>query len=515
MSESTPWSRGYPVSEAYPPSWHSFQSPAHLRAICALSGVAWEVDSETPLSILEVGCGTGYTGLTLAAGNARCQVMGLDYNPAHIAEARSLAAEAGLGNARFLEIDLAEIDGAELDALPEFDLITVHGVWSWVADGVREGVLRIIKRRLKVGGLVFMGYNALPGAAGSLGLARLVRGSMLAAEGASNGTAAASRQIQRLIAAEPAHLPNSAWRRLVSGEVKGARPGYLLHEFMTEHWRPSFHADVAAAMDSVRCAYVGSATIDENFPQMSLTAAQRELWEEAPDGRSRELIFDLCVARAFRRDVYVRGLRRVPREEAVEGIWLASASRAEGEAVLKSQAGEAKLPRALVDTARGALAKGPQTVAALRALPGCGSATPSELLALLMGSGCALPLWREPGSGPDWPQALAISRRFNAAAARRLAPFGAGPGQLGLCTPALGGALSSTALELAVVQRTLQSADGPAEPAGPIDEEAAGLVRRLVPPGPLPAPEVLAELERMAADMLVQRRPVWRALGIV
>ena len=140
---------------------------------------------------------------------------------------------------------------------------------------------------------------------------------------------------------------------------------------------------------------------------MSLTPAQRELWDEAPDEAAREPIFDFSVPRAFRRDLYVRGLRRVPRDAAVEGLWLASNMRSTAEVVLKTQAGEAKLPAAMIDAARQALNEGPRTLRDLHALPACGSASPSELLAVLVGSGCAVPLWRQPGSGGDWSQACA------------------------------------------------------------------------------------------------------------
>jgi SAM-dependent methyltransferase len=119
MSDSNDWSHGYPVGESYPASWHGFQSPAHLRAICALMGVIWEVGPGKPMCIAEVGCGTGYTALVLAAGNPGCQVIGMDYNPAHIAEARSMAEAAGIDNATFLEVDLSQLDGRALDDLPE------------------------------------------------------------------------------------------------------------------------------------------------------------------------------------------------------------------------------------------------------------------------------------------------------------------------------------------------------------------------------------------------------------
>ncbi|HSW03537.1 class I SAM-dependent methyltransferase [Aquabacterium sp.] len=510
MSEQTSWSRGYPVSESYPASWHHFQSPAHLRVICALMGVAWEVGPETPLCIAELGCGTGYTSHMLAAGNPNWQVIGLDYNPAHIAEARSMAAAAAIDNLRFIEADLAELDDEALDRLPEFDLITVHGVWSWVADPVREGVLRLLQRRLKPGGLALVSYNALPGAAGGLGLARLVRGPMQAAGDSTAGVAQATKLVERLVAAQAPHLQQSTWRRALLGEIKGARPGYLMHEFQTEHWRPSFHADVATSMATARCEYVGSATIDENFLQMSLSPAQRELWEEAPDTATRELIFDLCVPRAFRRDLYVRGLRRVSRDAAVDALWVAAAPHAMGEVVLKAQAGDAALPPLLIDSVRSALAEGPRSIGALRALPGCGNATPAELIALLIGSGCAVPLWRQPGAGADWADAVAAARRLNAVAAERLAPFGIGTGQMGLATPALGGGLPVSPLGLAIARLMAQSG---ADRQG--RQDAPALVRRLLPPGPPPSSDVMAELESTVARLLEECGPVWRAMHIV
>jgi len=515
MSQPTDWARGYPVSETYPPSWHYFQSPAHLRVVCALMGVAWEVGPHTPLSIAEVGCGTGYTAGMLAAGTPNAQVLGLDYNPAHIAEARSMADASGLTNLRFLEADLAELSEAELDRLPEFDLVTVHGLWSWVGNPVRDGLLRLLLRRLKAGGVALVSYNALPGAAGTLGLARLARAAMLTAGNGVDGAAAVRQLVQRLIAAQAAHLPPSGWRRLFTDDDLVARPGYVMHEFLTEHWRPSFFADVAASMATARCEYVGSATIDENFPQMTLSPEQRELWDEAPDDASRELIKDLCVPRAFRRDVYVRGLRRVPRDAAVDRLWVTLASHQEGGAQFAAQAGLAELPRPLIDAVRAELTKGAQPIAALRALPGCGSVTPAELIAFLLGSGSAVPLWRPPGSGVDWAQAVAAARRFNATAAERLAAFGTGAGQLGLATPTLAGGLTASALELAIAKRVAEAASGAAKGGSEIGLDAAGIVSRLMPPGLLPGVEIVEELERKVAQVLRERLPVWRTQGIV
>ncbi|MGK7867404.1 class I SAM-dependent methyltransferase [Falsiroseomonas sp. E2-1-a20] len=503
MNTGSGWSRGYPVGQPYPAAWHGFQSPAYLAAACALMGVAWEVSPDQPMTIAEIGCGSGYTANVLAAGNPNAQVLGLDYNPAHIAEARSMAAAAGLGNAHFEATDLAELDGAELDRLPEFDLVTVHGLWSWVGDPVRDGVLRLLRRRLKPGGVVLMTYNALPGAGGALGLSRLVRGALRTAGSTAEGIAAARATVEKLVAAEAVHLHDSTWRRLLLGEMGEARAGYLLHEFITDHWRPCFFADVQDAMATARCEFVGSATFDENFPSMSLSPAQQEIWNAAPDATSRQLVLDLCVPRAFRRDIYVRGLRRIPAEAAVASIPLIAAIHGPEERKLRSQAGEAALPPHIMEPMRLALESGPQEIGALLALPGCGNVTPTEALAMLTGSGSAVPLWRRPGEGAGWDAANAAAKRLNRVAAQRLAAHGSGSGRLALASPTLGGGLPVDAMELAV---GVLAEDGEAE--------VSTLLQRLLPPGPPPPAEVLDEVGSKVDTLLRKRRPVWRSLGL-
>ena len=508
MTETAAWGRGYPVQQPYPPAWHPFVAPPHLAAICAMQGVAWEVSPDQPMAIADIGCGTGYTAAVLAAGNPNAKVLGLDYNPAHIAEARSLAAEAELANLHYLEADLAEMQAAEIDRLPEFDLVTVHGLWSWVADPVREGLLRLLARRVKPGGLVMLSYNALPGAGGALGLAKLVRGALMAAGGSAAGLPAARELVAALQAAQAHHLPASSWLRALTDHKTPRSESYLVHEFLTSHWRPAFFADVALALGAARLEHVGSATIAENLPAMNLTPPQQALWHAAPDAGSRELITDLCVQRAFRRDIFMRGIRHVPAEATTAEVLLASVSDSAETPQLVTQAGIAELPPALIGPIRAALAAGPRRIAELLALPGCDKVRPSELLCLLLGSGLAQPLWRMPG-GDEGP-----ARRLNAAAARRLAPHGKGQGQLALASAALGGGLSAEPMELAVMQLLARLAPDHAGQRA-VTADVPALVRALVPPGPPPPPEVMEELRSVIGRLLAERLHVHQAMGVV
>ena len=211
----------------------------------------------------------------------------------------------------------------------------------------------------------------------------------------------------------------------------------------------------------------------------------------------------------------MRGLRRVPRDAAIEALCLAALDYADGPVSLETQAGKAELPKALIDAVRASLRTGPKTIATLCALPACSRATPSELAALLIGAEVAVPLWQQPGEAADWDRAAASARRFNAVAAQRLAPHGVGPTRLGLASPALGGGLGVSGLELAVVWLGTRAMTQ--QPADRIADvwNADALVRQLLPRGQEPATEVLEGLKRTVQTLLVQKLPAWRALGMV
>jgi SAM-dependent methyltransferase len=123
---------GYIIDIAYLPGYFRQQSPAHLTLACRLSGVAGiDLSPTLPLSYLELGCGYGFSALALAAANPRWRVTGIDFNPAHVATARALTAEAGIANVQFIEADLAALAAGELAAdIPESDVVAAHGLWS-------------------------------------------------------------------------------------------------------------------------------------------------------------------------------------------------------------------------------------------------------------------------------------------------------------------------------------------------------------------------------------------------
>ncbi len=491
------WNRGYVSDVPYVVGYQPTQTPPWLAAVCALMGVVWEPRER--LVVGELGCGRGYTANVLAAANPDWHVVGLDYNPAHVAEARALAEEAQLPNAIFLEADLAEMGDAEADALPEFDVVTLHGLWSWVSDAVRAGILRVLRRRLRPGGLAMVSYNAMPGFMGGHPVQRLVRTAAALDPAGGDSVERVERAMdlaRRLKAAGAAHLGEAnRWAAIFLGAEQRPDPAYLAHEFLTDHWRPCFHADVSAAMAEAKLDYVGSARLVENFPELTLTPEQRALHDAMPEGPARELVKDLCLPRGFRSDVFIRGLRRAPREPMLDGLVMASlADKEEPKIAAETPLGEAALPAGSAEPILAALRSGPARVGELRRLAPSGKVGAAELAALLMAGGTALPVWRDEASA----ESAGAARRLNVVAARRYAANGYGQGVFALASSLLAAGLPCGPLDLEVAARLATGADW----------SAGTLARALAPPAA--SAEAVEEAERRIGALLEERSRPFR-----
>jgi SAM-dependent methyltransferase len=497
------WGDGYVTDIEYVPGYYPHQSPLHLRLACLLGGVAGvEIRPETALSYLELGCGYGFGALVLAASNPTWRVTGIDFHPAHVAAARELAAEAGIANATFIEADLATLASGPLARdIPPADVATLHGLWSWVADPVRDGIVALLGSKVRPGGVVQVSYNSLPGWQSAIGLQRVMReaGKRLATR--SDRQAAKGAEIVRVLAdAKAVHLQGGFLQRLL--EHFGTRNGaYLAHEYMTAAWRPCFHADVVSALAPAKLSWVASAHLLENFVALVLDAEARKIVDRFDDAGMRELIKDMCVSRSLRQDVFVRGARRLSdaeRDASLAEVMLAllrSPEKVEWEVDVPS--GKANLNQSFFGLIVEKLAKGPCRVGDLLRLPGLeGRGSAAEIVGMLVGSNQAMPVLAS-GAVPD-----RRARRLNAAAARQFVRADNLTRGMALATSGSGAPLSCPMLDLLVASR-LQ--------ANPVCDAAAWAAE-------LGADQPESERQRLREfiDMLVsERTPIWRHVGVL
>jgi SAM-dependent methyltransferase len=304
------WGAGYVTDTAYVHDFCRVQTPAILSLAALSRSVAAAGGRGEPLAYCDLGCGQGFTANLVAAANPRAQVFAADFNPTHIAGARALAEAASLENIHFREAGFDEL--VQDAALPDFDIICLHGVYSWISAENRRTVVALIRRRLKSGGLLYISYDAMPGWAGIAPLRRLLVQQHAASGGASHaGLAQAlafADKLKELGALFHRMYPYVAvqWDRL-----KKLPASYLAHELLTRDWQAFSFTDVAAELAEAKLTYVGSAHLTDHVDRVNFTEAQQSFLAQIADPALGETTRDMIIGRQFRRDIFVKGVASV------------------------------------------------------------------------------------------------------------------------------------------------------------------------------------------------------------
>jgi len=458
------WGGGYITDIAYLTGWYRQQSPGILALACLLNGVEANIPAgDDPVHVLELGCGQGFAALQLAASNPTWRVTAVDFNPAHIAAARAWAAEARLENITFLEADFATLadDPAARD-IPQADFVTLHGVWSWVAPAAQDGIVRLLRDKVRSGGVVHVSYNVMPAWGSRLGMQRLIHDSGRALAGRSDRQVEEGFKLaQSLLTAQAVHLRDPASTGLVLEQLAKLPVSYLAHEFMNRNWRPCFMSDVAAAFADAKLEWVGAAHLIENFPELTLTGAQLAVQRRFDDPLMRELIKDMCIDRALRHDVFVRGARRITpanRDAMLMDVSLGMAIPADELPFEASvPAGKMELSRAFYHPVARAMADAPKRVAdLLNAENVVGRKdNPAEMVGILVGLGFAEPAAR-PAAGPG-----AAAIRLNQVTLRRMLRTEHVNRPAAAASLRMGTAIPATLLELFVADQVRRGNNDP------------------------------------------------------
>jgi len=309
------WTDGYLSDVTYPVQFYRQTTPAWLSMAAILAG-------HRPPSIAQkfrwcdLGCGQGFTALTVAACHPQAEIFGFDFNPSHIDNARLIAAEAGLGNAVFEDVSFEALANAPEGAYPKMDFIVLHGIWTWVSTTQRAHLLTFISRQLAPGGIVYIAYNALAGWAWFMPVQRVMRLISEIHPGPADDSIKRGMEfVRELIRGEAEFFQRNPQvvKRLEFLDKQDAH--YLSHELLHASWDPTPFDAVARDLAEVKCSFMGSASLLENLEAFAAPPGLAGALARNPDIRLREAIRDLGAARMFRRDMYRRGSEKPPAGE--------------------------------------------------------------------------------------------------------------------------------------------------------------------------------------------------------
>ncbi|MGD9884200.1 MAG: methyltransferase regulatory domain-containing protein [Reyranella sp.] len=314
------WTSGYITDLEYTHGYYRELHPDILRLACLYAGVAPPLGDQ--LTYLELGFGQGLSINIHAAANTG-QYWGTDFNPSQAAHAGALAAASGSGARLF---DEAFADFANRPDLPDFDVIALHGIWTWISAENRQVIIDLIRRKLRVGGIVYVSYNCFPGWAPAEPLRHLMTlNSDLAGSDAAGmiGKVEGALKFARSIADSGAlyfELNPAVMERLE--RITDQPKNYLAHEYFNRDWDLMAFSEVARLLNDAKLTFAASAHLTDHLDGINLTPDGAELLAGIQHPVLKQSVRDYLVNQQFRRDIFVKGLRRltpIERSELMQG----------------------------------------------------------------------------------------------------------------------------------------------------------------------------------------------------
>lgn len=310
------WNEGYFTDSTYTYGYYRELSPNFMRWCLLINGIASpELNSDS--FHCELGFGQGISANIHAAATPG-KFFGTDFNPAHAAQAQELAKAADSG-ANFFEDSFEEFSKRE--NLPKFDSIGLHGIWTWVSAENRQNMLEIARQHLKSGGMLYNSYNCLPGWAINAPLRELLTlFYQKFPEGDSDKNISATLQlIEEFFDAEPLYLRFAPSLRDFFSDLKKKPPNYIAHEYLNLDWDLMYFADVVELSQSAKLDFAATAIPLEANKNL-MPEKPREFLNKVKNPIVREQLRDYFINRQFRKDIFVRGVRKLSSAEVQDKI---------------------------------------------------------------------------------------------------------------------------------------------------------------------------------------------------
>ena len=364
------WSQGYFTDVGYTYGYFRETNPVFQRFCLLLRG--WATDEPTLAARhCELGFGQGVSvGIHAAAQGG--QFVATDFNPAHAAHARQLATASG-SDALLLDDSFEQL--LARPDLPQFDSISLHGIWTWVSRDNHQVITEIARRHLKPGGVFYISYNCFPGWAPAYPLRQLFALHDRFASTPHNAVArvdAALKFSQDLLAAQPNYLKLAPHLPERLKKIAEENRHYLAHEYFNREWNCMYFTDVADALAPAKLDWACSAVPLEGIDSVNLREDARSFLASIEHPLLREQARDYFVNQQFRKDLYLRGARPLSlpeqRERLLDTPLVLTKLAADIPMKVNGTAGEANLQQDLYQPFIAALAANAYAPKTLRSL---------------------------------------------------------------------------------------------------------------------------------------------------
>jgi SAM-dependent methyltransferase len=310
------WTKGYNAAVDYTYEFQNFLIPDRLILACMMQGfkpsasiLSGGREDERKLVYCELGCGQGLTLNLMAARDPGGRYFGLDYSPNQIANARAFAEAGDIANVTFLEESFEDL--SKLD-IPDCDVIVMHGIWTWVSKEMQDHILSFMRRKLKPGGICYVSYNCMVGR-NDFPLRELLR----VAERTSSVVGEEKRvedAVEFAIKVAEGGAGYFQGHPIAKTHLDGLleyKTPYIMHEYLNANWSPTFFHDVSASMAQAKLTFAGQVDHIRNRIDFVLPPEAMAFRDRLSSVEDTEFLKDMWHGNTFRKDIYVKGTRRI------------------------------------------------------------------------------------------------------------------------------------------------------------------------------------------------------------
>ncbi len=279
-----------PYSGAVFPQTH----PRRLAVIATLFGMKPAPHSRC--RVLEIAAGDGGNLIAMAEAAPESEFLGIDLAEETVARGNQRIRDLGLTNVQLQAMDLLQLP----ENLGAFDYIVAHGLYSWVPEPVRAGLMAAIRKLLAPQGVAYVSYNALPGGHLRLMLREMMQFHLRGVEDPQERV----EQARALLDFLPgAHARPTEYHALLQAEADTwlHRPDFALyHDELGEVYHPLYFHQFIDHASEEGLQFLGEADFGDMQDLVLQPDAAEMLRDLTDDIIIREQYLDFMKGRRFR-----------------------------------------------------------------------------------------------------------------------------------------------------------------------------------------------------------------------
>lgn len=344
------WNDGYFTESTYTYGYYRDISPTWQNFCLTANGFVADESNENSAHC-ELGFGQGVS-INIHAASTPGKYFGTDFNPAHATHANKLLTMSG-ADAKFFDDSFEEM--LNRDDLPQFDSISLHGIWTWISEENQNYIVEFARKFLKPGGVFYNSYNCYPGwspGAPMRELFILYDKYAHKSDQTFNRVEEALKFTEELFSKNPAYFRRVPDVKTIFENTKKHNHDYLAHEYFNRDWICMYFSEVAEILQNAKLDFACVSEVIESVPNVNFPADVLEFLNKIENHIMREQIKDYFLDRQFRKDIYIRGSRRISdleRFKNLTGMNYVSASTNDLPKSVSSPMGQLKLQENVVE----------------------------------------------------------------------------------------------------------------------------------------------------------------------